>query len=306
MTFRSVRPRHAADTRASTPNGRSVNLLALDTTQGGDLLRGRISPAWEQIAAPLRADDARRRRSRSRARRPASSSTSTAPVTPALPGALLVTLVVEDPLRHTHPAGAAAHRPLRGHVGRRRASPLPGHRDRAAARRGRRAGPAGQHGPGSDLFAGPAPTATVTSTVAQPAHRRAARRRDRRHRHPVPLDRRRPGRCRARCRTTAAAALLGDHGPTTTACTCASAGAVDLLSCSARCGIAATTFAAPGHRPGRGDRHAAGRPRRRGRRRRASSTSDGAPVPRRRSSARSRTCPGMPTRRRRCWSTATC
>ena len=96
VTFRTVSVGHPADTPGET-RGRSVNLLALDTTQADALLRGRISPAWETVAAPLH---------------PAEPVTGVAlpgspsglvvdiesSLSPAVAGSLLVSLVVEDPL----------------------------------------------------------------------------------------------------------------------------------------------------------------------------------------------------------------
>ncbi|KQY23387.1 hypothetical protein ASD16_12695 [Cellulomonas sp. Root485] len=96
VTFRSVDLGYPADSAGET-RGRSVNLLAVDTTQADALLRGRISPSWGTLAAPLR---------------PAAPATSIAlPGSPSgllldlqsslaapLPGVLLVSLVVEDPL----------------------------------------------------------------------------------------------------------------------------------------------------------------------------------------------------------------
>ncbi|MDQ0371913.1 FtsX-like permease family protein [Cellulomonas humilata] len=96
VTFQSVSLGHPSDTSGES-RGRSVDLLALDTTQAGALMRGRISPSWSTIAAPLQ---------------PAEPATGIAlPGAPtrllvdvdsylSLPvdGVLLVSLVVEDPL----------------------------------------------------------------------------------------------------------------------------------------------------------------------------------------------------------------
>ena len=73
-----------------------MNLLAVDTTQADALLRGRISPSWGTIAAPLRPA------ARTSIALPGSPSSllldleSSLSARPA--GSLLVSLVVEDPL----------------------------------------------------------------------------------------------------------------------------------------------------------------------------------------------------------------
>ncbi|WP_421742271.1 FtsX-like permease family protein [Cellulomonas sp.] len=96
VTFRSVTMGHPADAPGES-RGRSVDLLAIDTTQAAELLRGRISPPWETITAPLR---------------PAEPATGIAlpgaptgllldvetSLSPAVGGVLLVSVVVEDPL----------------------------------------------------------------------------------------------------------------------------------------------------------------------------------------------------------------
>lgn len=93
-TFRSVRygvPSNNGD----TTNGGSVNVLALDTAQGGDLLRGRITPDWGQISAPLAPTTPDG--SIALPGTPTSLLVDvTSSVTSALPGSLLLTLVVED------------------------------------------------------------------------------------------------------------------------------------------------------------------------------------------------------------------
>lgn len=95
VAFRSVRFGVPTDGEDAT-NAGTVNLLALDATRGGDLLRGRITPDWGQISAPLvptTPDGAI----------PLPGAPTSllldvdSSVTPALKGALLVTVVVEDP-----------------------------------------------------------------------------------------------------------------------------------------------------------------------------------------------------------------
>lgn len=96
VTFRSVTVGDPADTPGES-RGRSVNLLALDTTQADALLRGRMTPSWGTIAEPLR---------------PAAPATGIAlpgaptallldvesSLSPAVPCTLVLSVVLEDPL----------------------------------------------------------------------------------------------------------------------------------------------------------------------------------------------------------------
>lgn len=93
VSFRSVRVGQPTD--GEETNGASVNVLALDTAQGADLLRGRITPTWGEITAPLSPttpDGA--------IPLPGSPTALVLDVnsvaTPSLSGTLLLTLVVED------------------------------------------------------------------------------------------------------------------------------------------------------------------------------------------------------------------
>ncbi|MEZ0449310.1 FtsX-like permease family protein [Cellulomonas sp. ICMP 17802] len=93
VAFRGVRV--GVPTGGDETNGGSVNLLALDAAQAGDLLRGRHTPDWGTIAAPLvptTPDGA--------IPLPGSPSALVldvdGSVAPAVAGTLLVTLVVED------------------------------------------------------------------------------------------------------------------------------------------------------------------------------------------------------------------
>jgi hypothetical protein len=94
VAFRSVTVGQPRDDGEETSGG-SVNLLAFDTTLGGDLLRGRITPDWGQLTAPLAPTTPD-------GSIPLPGSPTAllvdvdSAVTPALPGTLLVQLVVED------------------------------------------------------------------------------------------------------------------------------------------------------------------------------------------------------------------
>ncbi|WP_421732587.1 FtsX-like permease family protein [Cellulomonas sp.] len=96
VTFRSVDLGEPSDSPGES-RGRSVNLLALDTTQADALLRGRISPSWATLAEPLQpttpVDGVALPGSPSSLVVDVESS-----VSPAVGGLLLVSLVVEDPL----------------------------------------------------------------------------------------------------------------------------------------------------------------------------------------------------------------
>ena len=96
VTFRSVIVGHPADTPDES-RGRSVDLLALDTTHSDALLRGRISPSWDTIAAPLHPTEPA-----TGIALPGSPSSLLVDIesdlSPAVAGVLLVSLVVEDPL----------------------------------------------------------------------------------------------------------------------------------------------------------------------------------------------------------------
>ncbi|MET0789648.1 MAG: FtsX-like permease family protein [Cellulomonas sp.] len=94
VAFRSVRFGVPTDGDDATNSG-SVNVLALETSRGGDLLRGRITPDWGQISAPLAPTTP------DGAIAIPGAPTSLlldvdSSVSPALPGTLLLTVVVED------------------------------------------------------------------------------------------------------------------------------------------------------------------------------------------------------------------
>lgn len=96
VTFRSVDLGRPADT-AGESRGRSVNLLAMDTTQADAILRGRISPPWGTIAAPL--PPAAPVEGIALPGTPSSLLLDVqSELSPDIPGTLLVSLVVEDRL----------------------------------------------------------------------------------------------------------------------------------------------------------------------------------------------------------------
>uniref|UniRef100_UPI0028EE250A FtsX-like permease family protein n=1 Tax=uncultured Cellulomonas sp. TaxID=189682 RepID=UPI0028EE250A len=95
VTFRSVDLGQPADSPTES-RGRSVTLLALDTTAADALLRGRISPPWGTIAAPLQPAEPA-----AGVALPGSPGRLVVDVdsslSPAVGGLLLVSLVVQDP-----------------------------------------------------------------------------------------------------------------------------------------------------------------------------------------------------------------
>lgn len=94
VTFRGIRFGVPTDGNDAS-NGGSVNVLALDTTRAGDLLRGRITPDWGQISAPLAPTTPDGAIPLPGAPTSLVLDVDSA-VSPTMPGLLLVTLVVED------------------------------------------------------------------------------------------------------------------------------------------------------------------------------------------------------------------